>query len=165
MGKYQKNTEAAWQISVVQYLETYRPSELVRETDREYASRRGQGLQRIFGSSQKADLHGKRNMKTIAVANQKGGVGKTTTAVNLGPPLASRGYKALLTDANLQGNLSQLSCGWSPTILFVLLSGIVYSEEIHRTLRGSTYYGKTLKEHRTCNIRNLILADRPCLAA
>lgn len=102
MGKYQKNTEAAWQISVVQYLETYRPSELVRETDREYASRRGQGLQRIFGSSQKADLHGKMNMKTIAVANQKGGVGKTTTAVNLGPPLASRGYKALLTDANLQ---------------------------------------------------------------
>ena len=111
MGKYQKNTEAAWQISVVQYLETYRPSELVRETDREYAIRRGQGLQRIFGSSQKADLHGKMNMKTIAVANQKGGVGKTTTA-----PLASIGYKALLTDANLQGNLSQLSCGWSPTI-------------------------------------------------
>ena len=35
MGKYQKNIEAARQISVVQYLETYRPGELVRKTDRE----------------------------------------------------------------------------------------------------------------------------------
>jgi len=39
MGKYQKNIEAARQISVVQYLETYRPGELVRKTDREYCTR------------------------------------------------------------------------------------------------------------------------------
>ena len=38
-GKYQKNIEAARQISVVQYLETYRPGELVRKTDREYCTR------------------------------------------------------------------------------------------------------------------------------
>ncbi|MCI6084483.1 hypothetical protein MR798_10670, partial [bacterium] len=39
MGKYQKNIEAARRITVMQYLETYHPSELVRKTDREYCTR------------------------------------------------------------------------------------------------------------------------------
>ena len=39
MGKYQKNIEAARRISVMQYLQTYHPGELVRKTGREYCTR------------------------------------------------------------------------------------------------------------------------------
>jgi chromosome partitioning protein len=71
-----------------------------------------------------------------AIANQKGGVGKTTTAVNLAACVAEAGYESLLIDIDPQSNAT-LGLGvdkrTTPTVYDALLNGLPLADAVHPT--------------------------------
>src|SRR5437588_2595873 len=73
--------------------------------------------------------------RIVAVVNQKGGVGKTTTAINLGAALADKGRQVLLIDLDPQGNATS-GVGLDPSSpqrsVYHLLSGEATLDEVAR---------------------------------
>ena len=93
--------------------------------------------------------------KIIAIANQKGGVGKTTTCVNLGIGLVRKGKKVLLIDADAQGKLAACLGIGEPDNLEVtlvnILAKVVNDEPLDRgnsSPRGGCGFSSC--KYRTC---------------
>lgn len=92
--------------------------------------------------------------KVVAISNQKGGVGKTTTAINLGASLAANDMRVLLLDLDPQGN--------STTGVGIEKSG--EKPTSYAALLGTTSLGDTI-QHTECEGLDIAPADKNLVAA
>ena len=95
--------------------------------------------------------------KIIAVANQKGGVGKTTTSINLSAALAKRNRKVLLADCDPQGNSTSgmgIPKDREPNVYDLLIRGTSLAECVE-----STPYGDVLPSNRELSGATVELVD------
>ena len=105
------------------------------------------------------------NNKVISVTNQKGGVGKTSSALNLGAALSIRGKSVLLIDNDVQGNLTA-ALGYTPveqsrTLANLLLATIDYPEDLELHLQRTVLHTDSGLDLIPANRRLADAAARP----
>ena len=83
--------------------------------------------------------------KVIAVANQKGGVGKSTTVFNLGAGLAANGKKVLLVDVDPQGDLTKMLGLRKPNDLPLTLGNVMSNNETMMTEDRTPSHAQAIK--------------------
>ena len=102
-------------------------------------------------------------MTIITVANQKGGVGKTTTAVHLAHGLVLKGHKVLLVDLDPQGQCATiLGLKQEPGAFNLLVSELPYNEVIRLTDRPNLYV--ILGDRKTGTAQTVLSVQRSPIA-